>query len=240
MNENLPPPHYETLTTPPNFQIPHPRYGEVRSISSNEFAYRQYNNASQPSNYESDRRQIRNGRNNINRGAVPRRVQSFEKEFEREFNGMFLHESENRRSSRPNDYTREDFRLPRREFDDQSRNERPRVRFHPNVPYNDGRTYEGNYGTRNPQLPRTSESPFRRNYPNPAAQAYDIMRKWDLKFSGAREEDPDIFIRKIRSGRAMIFVRDEDLLNLLPFFSSGIAARWYDVYRDRWATFENE
>lgn len=64
------------------------------------------------------------------------------------------------------------------------------------------------------------------------------MRKWDIKFSGARKEDPDLFIKRIQSGRSMIFIRDQDLLNLLPFFLTGIAARWYEVHRDRWFTFE--
>lgn len=37
----------------------------------------------------------------------------------------------------------------------------------------------------------------------------------------------------------MIFVRNEDLLNLLPFFFTGIAARWYEVHRNRWIFFED-
>lgn len=64
------------------------------------------------------------------------------------------------------------------------------------------------------------------------------MREWNLNFSGARGENPDAFLRKLSRGRSLIYVRDEDLLNLLPFFISGIAARWYDMHGELWVSFE--
>lgn len=239
-DEGLPPPNYETLTANRNFQEPHSRHDERRYRRSHEIPHGQYSHSSQRSQYEFDRRQVGNDRNYPNRGTLPRHVPGHEVEFEREFAGISLRESDNRRSSRPNMHAREeDFRFSRGESDNQSRNERPRVCFNSNAPYNNARIYEGSYQPRSSQLPRTAEFPFRRSYPNSAAQAYDIMRKWDLKFSGARKEDPDMFLRKIRSGRAMIFVGDEDLLNLLPFFLGEIATRWYDVNRNRWTSFED-
>ncbi|KAL6438798.1 hypothetical protein ACFW04_003703 [Cataglyphis niger] len=42
------------------------------------------------------------------------------------------------------------------------------------------------------------------------------MRKWNLKFSGARGEDTETFL-----------MPDEDILRSLPFFLSGIALHWF-------------
>ena len=67
----------------------------------------------------------------------------------------------------------------------------------------------------------------RRGPPPPSpATAYDTMRRWNLKFSGARGEDPEDYILKIIEGRAVIPVAEEVILRLLPFFLSGIALSW--------------
>lgn len=49
------------------------------------------------------------------------------------------------------------------------------------------------------------------------------MRKWNLKFSGARGEDAETFLLRIEERRKLIPVDDEDVLRCLPFFLSGIA-----------------
>lgn len=63
------------------------------------------------------------------------------------------------------------------------------------------------------------------------------MRKWNIQFSGARDEYPDTFLTRIEQGRTMISVTDHEILHILPFFLSGIAARWFDGHRDQWFTF---
>ncbi|KAL6421184.1 hypothetical protein ACFW04_013737 [Cataglyphis niger] len=59
--------------------------------------------------------------------------------------------------------------------------------------------------------------------------AYNVMRKWNLKFSGARGEDAETFLMR-------------DILRCLPFFLSGIALHWFRGRRDRlstWAAFRS-
>ncbi|XP_077270206.1 uncharacterized protein LOC143901656 [Temnothorax americanus] len=76
---------------------------------------------------------------------------------------------------------------------------------------------------------------------NSATAIYNIMRKWDLKFTGARGEDAETFLLRIEEGRELIPVADEDILRCLPFFLSGIALYWFRGKRERlttWAAFK--
>lgn len=72
---------------------------------------------------------------------------------------------------------------------------------------------------------------------NSLYSTFNIMRKWNLSFSGARGEDPDTFLTRISQGIAMVPVRDDDILRILPFFLKGIAARWFDGHQDQLETF---
>ncbi|KAL0128567.1 hypothetical protein PUN28_003722 [Cardiocondyla obscurior] len=75
-----------------------------------------------------------------------------------------------------------------------------------------------------------------------AAAAYNTMRKWNLKFSGARGEDAETFLIRIEEGRELIAVSDADVLKSLPFFLSGVALHWFRAKRTRftdWAAFKN-
>lgn len=65
------------------------------------------------------------------------------------------------------------------------------------------------------------------------------MRKWNISFSGTSSEDPDTFLTRIDNGRAMIPIDDHELLRLLPFFLSGIAARWFDANKNRWYSYSD-
>lgn len=56
-----------------------------------------------------------------------------------------------------------------------------------------------------------------------ATAAYNIMRKWNLKFSGIRGEDAEMFLLRIEEGCELIPVADEDILRCLPLFLDGIA-----------------
>ncbi|XP_024893572.1 uncharacterized protein LOC112468573 [Temnothorax curvispinosus] len=78
---------------------------------------------------------------------------------------------------------------------------------------------------------------------NSAADAYNMMRKWNLKFSGARSEDAETFLLRVEEGRELIPVSDADILRCLPFFLSGIALHWFRGIRDSlttWAAFREE
>lgn len=56
-----------------------------------------------------------------------------------------------------------------------------------------------------------------------ASSAYNIMRRWNLHFSGAVGEDAETFLLRVEEGRELIPVADEDILRCLPFFLTGIA-----------------
>ena len=78
--------------------------------------------------------------------------------------------------------------------------------------------------TRGPVLP----------YP---AHAYDLMREWNIKILGARQEDPDAFLIRIEEGRSLVPICGSDLLRVMPFFLSGIALNWYRRLKSLWRTY---
>ena len=49
------------------------------------------------------------------------------------------------------------------------------------------------------------------------------MRKWNIKFSGSPNDDPDAFLTRIEEGRELVPVSDMNILRVIPFFLSGIA-----------------
>jgi len=51
-----------------------------------------------------------------------------------------------------------------------------------------------------------------------AVDVYNIMRRWNLNFSGARGSDAEAFLIRIEEGRALIPVSDEELFKSLPFY----------------------
>ena len=63
------------------------------------------------------------------------------------------------------------------------------------------------------------------------------MRKWNIKFSGSRTDDPDAFLTRIEEGRGLIPVNDVNLLRVIPFFSSGITLNLYRGSKHLWRTF---
>lgn len=67
------------------------------------------------------------------------------------------------------------------------------------------------------------------------------MSYWGLDFTGEASEDPEEFLRKIRRGRRLVAIRDEDMLSCVAFFLSGKALRWYEAKEDlfdSWDGFE--
>ena len=63
------------------------------------------------------------------------------------------------------------------------------------------------------------------------------MRKWNLKFSGTRWEDPDAFLTRLDEGRSLVRICDSDLLRVIPFFMSGIALNWFRSSKYLWRTY---
>lgn len=56
---------------------------------------------------------------------------------------------------------------------------------------------------------------------NDAATVYNIMRRWNLKFSGVRGENVKTFLLRIKEGHELIPVNDANILRCLPFFFIG-------------------
>lgn len=77
------------------------------------------------------------------------------------------------------------------------------------------------------------------DFKNSGASALETMRKWNLKFVGSKSEDPEAFLMKIREGHSIVPVSDETLLQVMPFFLSGIALNWFRGSRHLWKTFED-
>lgn len=89
------------------------------------------------------------------------------------------------------------------------------------------------------QMPLHASSPHGQvatRYHAPGMTAYDIMHKWNVRFSGVVGEPVDGFLTLIEDGRALVSITDEDLLNCLPLFLGGLAYHWYKVERSHFAT----
>lgn len=214
----------------PNFEERYPRSQTTRGFDPlPQDSYERY------PDYEE--RYTRGNRQNRNADPLNTRTSRYVDNFETEFSRLSMRDPGGQGQARNRDNLRDENINPTR-YGNRGNDDRPRVRFNPHITTDNGRPINRNGESRHVPMPYQQDYPNRRNYPNTTAQAYDIMRKWNLNFSGARGEDPDVFLRKIRSGRSMIYVRDEDLLDVLFFFLTGIAARWYDVHRDRWTSFE--
>ena len=91
--------------------------------------------------------------------------------------------------------------------------------------FNPSRTYEDPYQS-DMEFNRSRYEEGRSPPSNPT-RAYEIMRKWNIKYSGVRSDDPDAFLMRIEEGRDLVPICDADLLRVVPFFLSGIALNWF-------------
>jgi len=90
-----------------------------------------------------------------------------------------------------------------------------------------------------PRFPNGAEPrrPVRRTN-NSATDVYNIMRKWNLNFSGSCGSDSEAFLIRIEEGRALVPLEDEDIFRSLLFFLTGIALHWFRANRYRWRTWD--
>ena len=65
-------------------------------------------------------------------------------------------------------------------------------------------------------------------------EIFNILRKWNLAFSGSRGSDAEAFLVRIEEGRALLPVSNDDLFRCLPFFLSGTAVHWFRNRRAEW------
>ena len=64
------------------------------------------------------------------------------------------------------------------------------------------------------------------------------MRKWNIKYSGTRRNDPDAFLMRIEERRDLVPVSDANLLRVIPFFLQGIALSWFRGSKHLWRTYD--
>lgn len=67
--------------------------------------------------------------------------------------------------------------------------------------------------------------------------AFDLIRKWNLKFSGKIGEDSEEFLRRVQDGRRMTEMGDRELLACLPFFLEDVALLWYRNNQSSWNSY---
>jgi len=66
------------------------------------------------------------------------------------------------------------------------------------------------------------------------AKAYNLMRKWNLHFSGKRGSDAKAFLLRIKEARAIVPITDSDLFKYLPLFLSDMALYWVQLENENW------
>lgn len=93
----------------------------------------------------------------------------------------------------------------------------------------------------NPAMPGNGNPP--RHHSSPIAggsgpgfrtsgiSVYDILRKWEVKFSGAPGDAIDVFIAKIEDRWRLVRITDTDLLDCIPLFLSRLGYHWYKIER---------
>lgn len=67
-----------------------------------------------------------------------------------------------------------------------------------------------------------------------AADAYHMLRRWNLSFTGRRGSDAEAFLDRLREARDLITVSDLDLFKCLPGFLSEIALYWFRLENKNW------
>lgn len=73
-----------------------------------------------------------------------------------------------------------------------------------------------------------------RNQDNSFTKAIEAMRRWNLKFSGSKLDDPENFLTRLNEGRAIVPITNQEFLRCLPFFLEGVALHWFRNERDNW------
>lgn len=67
-------------------------------------------------------------------------------------------------------------------------------------------------------------------------QVVDMLRKWNLNFSG--REDADLYIGRLEDARRVLPISDEDMLAGMPVLFSGLALIWFRDRQHNWRTFD--
>jgi hypothetical protein len=113
-------------------------------------------------------------------------------------------------------------------------------RINPEAEYELPRTSQGTFGEGKGSYfhdPRPESFPSAFEHPKPrasTAEAYNLMRKWNLHFSGKRGNNAEVFLLRIKEARAIVPIADADLFKCLPLFLSDTALYWVRLESANW------
>lgn len=67
----------------------------------------------------------------------------------------------------------------------------------------------------------------------------NIIRRWNINFSGRPREDVESFITRVDEVRAFLNVQERDLVRVFPFLFEGSALNWYRGHADHFRTWDS-
>ena len=66
-----------------------------------------------------------------------------------------------------------------------------------------------------------------------------IVRKWKIRFSGAKSQGIDVFLVRLEDCRVLANLTEEDVLPSLSELITDTAATWYRNEKEKWATWQD-
>lgn len=66
-----------------------------------------------------------------------------------------------------------------------------------------------------------------------------IVRKWQIRFSGAKSQSIDVFLARLEDCRTSANLSEEEVLSALSELFTDTAATWYRNHRDKWTTWQD-
>ena len=66
-----------------------------------------------------------------------------------------------------------------------------------------------------------------------------IVRKWQIRFSGAKSQSIDVFLARLEDCRVLANLTEEEVLSLLSELFTDTAATWYRNEKEKWLTWQD-
>ena len=70
-------------------------------------------------------------------------------------------------------------------------------------------------------------------------QIANLLKNWDLSFSGKSSEDPEIFLSRLQEFAQVYSLTNEDLFKSLPAILRGEALDWQRLERNNWQAYRD-
>ena len=66
-----------------------------------------------------------------------------------------------------------------------------------------------------------------------------VVRKWQIRFSGAKSQSIDVFLARLEDCRVLANLSEEEVLSSLSELFTDTAATWYRNEKEKWATWQD-